>query len=246
MPTPATPSVPTPAGDDRNLARAGETPAALSFEDWLRMFWQRNSKLITGLLLAVLIGIAANGAWEYLQAEKEKEIGQAYAAATTPAQWQAFVAAHPGHPLSGAAQLQLADQAYGNGNYTDAAGLYQKAIETLDVPALSSRARLGLAISKMQGGRAAEGETELKAFAADANEVQAFRAEAMYHLASYAVANGRAEEVQTYSEQLMQLDPTSPWAQRVMMLRASMPAPAVPAPATDADAPAITLPGLGK
>jgi len=49
--------------------------------------------------------------------------------------------------------------------------------------------------------------------------------------------------VQKYSDQLMQLDPSGPWTQRALMLRASL--PAAPAPAK-ADVPAsgvqITLP----
>ena len=57
-----------------------------------------------------------------------------------------------------------------------------------------------------------------------------------------------AADVQKYSDQLMQLDPSGPWTQRALMLRATVPAPAaaVAAPAKT-DAPAggvqIKLPG---
>lgn len=249
MSIPATPSNPTPAGDERKAAQADEINAALPFEERLRLFWQRNSKAITAALVAVLLVIVAKGGWEYFQAEKEKDIGQAYAAASTSAQLRGFATTHAGHPLAGAAQLRLADEAYADGKFADAAGLYEQAAGALQVPALASRARLGLAMAKVQSDRAAEGESALKAFAADANEEKAFRAEAMYHLASHALANSQAEEVKTYAEQLMQLDPASPWTQRAMMLRASMPEAAATAPDAadaDADGPSIRLPGLTK
>lgn len=245
MSNPATPSAPTPAGDPRNLGRPDEAPVVPSFEERLRLFWQRNSKLVTGVLAAVLLAIVAKGAWEYLQAERDKETGRAFAAATTPAQLKAFVAAHDGHPLAGAAQLRMADEAYTDRKFTDAVALYEQAIPALPNVALASRARLGLAMSKLQGGRVAEGEAALKTFAADEKEMKAFRAEAMYHLATHGLASGKAEDVKAYADQLMQLDPTSPWTQRAMMLRASAPVPAVAAPAAS-DGPAITLPGAKK
>jgi len=50
-------------------------------------------------------------------------------------------------------------------------------------------------------------------------------------LASQAAAAGQAADVEKYSNQLMQIDGASPWAQRAMMLRATLPAPVSPVPA---------------
>jgi hypothetical protein len=44
------------------------------------------------------------------------------------------------------------------------------------------------------------------------------------------VAAGRTAEVEKLAEQLMQIDPSNPFAERAFALRAEMPAPA-PAPA---------------
>jgi hypothetical protein len=244
MSTPANPSAPTPAGKDPNLERPEDIALAPSFEDRLRLFWQRNSTAVTGLLVVILLAIAAKGGWEYLQAEREKEIGQAYAAATTPAQLKTFAETYPKHMLAAAAQLRMADQAYSDAKYSDAASLYETVAQGIEVPALASRARFGLAASKLQAGQTSEGETALKAFVNDANEVKAFRASAAYLLASHSLASGRPDEVKTYAELLMQIDPASPWMQRVMMLSASLPATASAAPA--AAGPTITLPGAGK
>lgn len=245
MSTPAIPSDPTPAGKDPNLERAEANALAPSFEDQLRVFWQRNSTAVTGLLVVILLAIAAKGGWEYLQAEREKEIGQAYAAATTPAQLKSFAETYPKHMLAAAAQLRMADQAYSDAKYSEAAGLYEAVAQDLEVPALASRARFGSAASKLQAGQTAEGEAALKAFVNDANEVKAFRASATYLLASHSLAAGRPAEVKTYAELLMQIDPTSPWTQRVMMLSASIPA-ATPISSAPPAGPTITLPGAGK
>src|SRR5471032_1018138 len=47
MTTPATPSSPKPAGDDRNLVAVDENYVAMSFEDKLQIFWKKNG---TGVL----------------------------------------------------------------------------------------------------------------------------------------------------------------------------------------------------
>jgi predicted negative regulator of RcsB-dependent stress response len=244
MSTPANPSDPTPAGKDRNVARAEDNAVMPSFEDKLRLFWQRNSAVVTGVLVAVLLAIAAKGGWEYLQQQRDQEIGQAYAAATTPAQLKSFVSTYPKHTLAAVAQLRMADEAYAGGRYAEAAGLYETAVPMLEQPALASRARFGLAAAKLQSDRATEGEAALKAFVNDANEVKSFRASAAYLLASHGLASGRPEDLKTYSELLMQIDPTSPWTQRAVMLQASQPVSSTGATAVpDASAPAITLPG---
>lgn len=243
MSIPATPS-PTPAGDEHNPVPATAIPTGPSFEDRVRLFWEKNSKTIIAVLVVILLVIVGQGAWEYLAEKKERDIASRFAAATTPAQVKAFIAEHPQHPLTGVAHLRMADEAYGQGKYADAVVPYEQAAAILQTPALASRARLGVAMAKLQGGRAAEGEAALKAFAADEKEIKAYRAEAAYHLTSLAASNGNATEVTTYSEQLMQLDPASSWTQRALQLRTTVPgaeAPAAPAPASDA--PAIKLPG---
>lgn len=243
MSTPASPTPPTPRGDDRNPAPAGETPIGLGFEERMRLLWEKNGTAIIGVVVVILLAIAAKGGWEYFEAQREKDIGHAYAAAVTPAQLKAFMAAHPSHPLAGAAQLRLADEAYGDGRYADAIPAYEQAATVLKESPLASRARLGAAMAKVQGGRAAEGETALKAFAGDTKEVKAFRAEAAYHLATLAFAAGRADDVKTYADQLSQIDPTSPWAQRVLQLRAASPAPASAAASSSGSAEIKLTPG---
>jgi predicted negative regulator of RcsB-dependent stress response len=241
MTSSASSSASTPAGDDRKHVRVDENYVAPSFEDRLRIFWEKNTKLITGILVVILVAIAGKGAWEYLQNQKQRDIEQAYGAATTPAQIKAFAEANPDHQLAGVAHLRMADEAYVANSFADALKSYEQAASILKSGPLASRARLGAAMSKLQSTGA---DNDLKTFAADAKETKAFRAEAYYHLASEAASKKNAADLKAYSDQLMQLDPASPWTQRILALRSTLPEAAadVPAPAS----PSITLPGVTK
>ncbi len=224
----ATPSSdPKSKGDDRNVVPTGD--GAISFEDKVHVFWKENRQLVLGVCVAVALIIVGKGIWNHLQRQKEQGIEQEYAAATTSEQLRAFAASHEGHTLGAIAELRLADEAYAAGKSADAIAGYGKVIAELEEGPLAARARLGQALAKLQAGQTAEGAADLRTVAGDAGELKAVRVEAMYHLASLASANGDAAEVQKLSEQLMQLDPSSPWVQRTMMLRASLPAPAAPA-----------------
>ncbi len=245
MSSPATPSAPAPKGDDRKLVAVDENYLAPTFEDRLRIFWEKNSTAVTVVLVAVLLGIVAKGGWEYLADQREQDTQAAYAAAANPAALNAFISAHPAHPLAGVALLRLADDAYTAGKYTDAISGYDQAVLSLKTGPLASRARLGLAMAKLQAGRTADGVAALKTFANDATEVKAFRVEAAFHLASHAAATNNAADLKTYSELTMQIDPASAWTQHAMQLRAAAPlGDAAPAgDAARASEPTVKLPG---
>jgi hypothetical protein len=230
MSTPATPSSPTPAGDDRNLVPVDAT-TALSFDEKLQLFWEKRRGLIFALCGLAILAILAKGGYEYLQRQKHADVQKAYAAATTTEQLKSFVAAQGDHPLSAVAQIRIADEAYTAGKSADAIAGYDKVLTILKDGPLAARAKLGRAIAKVQAGKASEATTELKSLADDTNQVKAVRAEAAYHLTSLAVEARNVADAQKYSDQLMQIDPTSQWTQRGLSLRASLPAPAAPASA---------------
>jgi predicted negative regulator of RcsB-dependent stress response len=240
MTKPTTPSAPKSAGDDRNLVAVDEHYVALTLEDRLRIFWQKNGKSVVALVVILLLAILAKGAWDYRTAQKEVELQQEYTAAATPVQLKAFAAAHPGHVLSGVARLRLADDDYAAGKSTEAVYGYEDALATLKTGPLASRARLGLAMAQLQDGKAAEGEAALKQLASDAAEPKAIRVEATYQLASLASVAGKSDDVSKYTGQMLAIDPTSPWLQRALMLRVSQPVAAAGA------VPAVKFPATGK
>ena len=238
-------SAPSPsAGDDRNLVSVDENYLAPTFEDRLRLFWEKNSRAVLagcGLVLGVIL---VKGGYEIYVSQRNKAVAADYAAATTDAQLKSFVAGHGDHVLGGLAQLRLADQAYAAGNYTEARSAYDKASGILGKTAFGQRARLGAAVSAVQSGAAAEGEAALKQISADLALEKLVRAEASYDLASLAAAAGNAAEAIRLIEQTTTIDPEGQWADRASMLRATLPAaaqPAAPAAKAADPAPAVSF-----
>lgn len=254
MTTPAAPSNSHPTGDEPNVVVVDENYVAPTFEEKLERFWEKNRQAVLGFCVAVLIAILAVGGWQLYQNSREKGIEADYKAATTPEKLTAFAAANSGHSLAGLALLSLADDAYTAGKFAEAQAGYDKAATALKTGPFAARAQLGAAMAKVGAGKAAEGEAALKQLADDANQLKGVRAEAAYHLAKLASDAGRSADVTKLSDQLMQIDPSSQWAQRAFMLRASLPAPAADAKKDAKDAaaapapamPSITLPAAGK
>ncbi len=241
MSTPENPSKSQSVGNARNLAAADETqtPVVPSFDEKLRLFWEKNSKAVIALCVVILLAILAKGGWEYMAAQKEAGLAQEYGAATTSEKLKAYAAANAGHTLAGVAYLRLADEAYAAGKGAEAVTNYDAAVKNLAGSALLSRAQLGLAMAKLQAGQTADGEAALKQIADRASEAKGVRLEAAYQLASLALGAGRPDDVKKYSDQIIQIDAASPWAQRVMTLQASLAVPsATAAPATTPAAPA--------
>lgn len=251
MSTSENPSTSQPAAKDHPVAASAEsqTPVVPSFDERLRLFWEKNSKTVIAFCVVVLLAILAKGGWEFLAAQKEADLTKEYAAANTSDKLKAYAAANAGHALAGIAYLRLADEAYVAGKGAEAVTNYEAAMKNLADNPLLSRAELGRAMAKIQASQTAEGETALKQIADRATEAKGVRLEAGYQLASLAQGAGRTDDAKKFTDQLIQLDASSPWTQRAMMLQptqpvsaaAVAPAPsAAPAPAA-AEEPAIKL-----
>jgi len=231
MITPATPP------NSKSAATPAEPHPVDSFAEKLHQFWQRNrSAFLIGCVL-VLVGIFVRGGYDYYAQQREKGIEREYASAGTPDQLKAFATAHAGHALAGVTWLTLGDDAFKAGNYAEAIADYDQALPTLKDNPLAGRIKLGAAMARLLSGKTAEGESALNQIADDPKQLKGLRVEAAYQLASNAAGAGKGEDVQKYTEKLMQIDGTSVWAQRAMMLRASMPVAADAQPAATAAAP---------
>jgi hypothetical protein len=229
---PSTPSPVPSSGDDRNLVTVDENYLAPTFEDRLRLFWEKNSRAVLAACALVLVVILGKGAYEVIQARHQKGVAADYAAATTDDRLKSFIASHEGHVLGGLAQLRLADQAYAAGNFADARAGYAKAAGILKSDTFGQRARLGAAIAAVQTGANADGEAALKQISADLSLGKLIRSEATYHLASLAAMTGNAAEAVRLIEQVNVIDPEGQWADRAAALRTTLPAVAA-APASD-------------
>jgi hypothetical protein len=233
----------SPLDPSKTSAATAETTVVLSPEEQFHVFWQKNGSRVLAFCAAVAVGIAAVYGYRAYQASVDAGVGEKYAAAETTAQLQSFISANPGHQLAGVAQLRIADESYAAGKFADAVAAYDKASSMVPAGPFGARAKLGSAMSRIAAGRTAEGEEALKKLAGDSAQLSPVRAEATYQLFALAQASGKNDDAAKYSDQLLQLAPTSPWAQRAMAMRATV--AGLPAPAATA-APAIQLAPAAK
>jgi len=254
MPTPASPLNPKPPGEapQGGAKPGGALDAAHSpIDEQLRTLWEKYREAIIVLCGIVILFYFGRAAWDYYANQREEGIRKEFAEATTPEKLQAFATAHPDQILGGIAQLLIGDDDSRAGKAAEAIDNYNRAYARLKggPPAarpLAARAQLGIAMAQIQSGKQAEGEAALRQLADDKDQYQVIRTEALYQLASLAASAGRADEVQRLAMQLMQTDPSSPWAQQAFELEAGMPHPAAPlAPAVAAPAPVIPLKPAG-
>lgn len=185
----------------------------------LQNFWEKNRNGILLVCVVVLLVLLGREVMQYFAASHEREVRQAYAkVADRPEQLATFASANAGHVLAGVAYLRLADTKYAAGDFRAAAENYTKALADLKQPILLGRAKIGAAMSQINGTDKADGETALKAVSADVNLPKAARAEATYHLATLAQDAGNAAEVSRLVAEVGKIDPTSTWSQRATAL----------------------------
>ncbi len=183
-------------------------------------FWEKNRGLILGVCAAALLAIIGVKGWEYFAAQHEESVRADFAkAGDRPEQLTAFASANSGHVLAGVAYLRVADVKYAAADYRAALENYNKAAPVLKVPALSGRARMGAALSQLNSGDKAAGESTLKAIASDAALLGGTRAEADFHLATLAYEAGNVAELARLAGEINKLDAGGVWAERAASLQ---------------------------
>lgn len=218
--------------DDRNLVNVDENYVVPGLEDQLRLFWAKHSLRVVLVLVAIALVLLGNEGRKYLAARHDREVGEAFAAALTPAALNRFITSYPTEPQAGLAQLRLADAHFAAGEHTAARAAYMQAATGLAAaPAgayLAARARLGAGVAALLAGQTAEADAALTALAAEKAAPAAIRAEAAFTKAVYAASAGFAAEATKLAEQAKALDPTGPWKSRAGALAAARPAPVTP------------------
>jgi hypothetical protein len=213
----------TPSNKNAAAGLPAEPATPHHFEAKLHDFWQKNRNAIFAVCVLALLTVAAKGGWELFTAQREKSIAADYVAATTSEKLHDFAHLRQGSLLAGVAHLRLADEEYAAGKYADAVVDYTQASTALAGTPLAGRAQLGAAIAKIQAGRAADGEAQLKQIADNLTLLKAVRAEAAYDLASAATDEGRADDARKFAAQVQQIDPDGVWARRATDLTAKQP-----------------------
>lgn len=192
------------------------------FAEELQIFWYTHRKWIILSCTAIFLGIICVGAFRVYREQRDAAIARAYAAAGNVEKQRQFAIENSAHPLAAVVWLKLADEAYTAGRYADAVGFYEKATDALKEDPLLGRSKLGLGMARILSGKAAEGEKVLKSLAEDTKTFKALRSEAAYHLLTGAIEIKQVDTAKKYAELLQQIDPSSLWAQRAVVLMAGL------------------------
>lgn len=189
----------------------------LSSEDKLYLFWQRyKSPFVVGIwvLLATVVGYQATRWWRNWRIERMQA---AYQGLSTREERTRFVLEHTSHPLAGVAALELADEAFRDESFADAARFYDQAATILKKEVLAGRAALGAAMAFMRQGETQEAIRRLGILSADPHALSSIRAEAYYLQALHALEHG--ESADSFLKHMKTLQDSDPWVNRLELFK---------------------------
>lgn len=181
------------SSDERKTVILDSQLEDLDFDDRIWLFWSRNKTTLIASFAAVFVIVAAWGLVKHFIEQNKQSLADAYAAAATFEQKEAFAGQNMGTIPAGIALLDNADSLYAEGKFADAANLYKGAATTLDGSMLYGRALLGEGISLIKADKGAEGAELLKKLAAD-SKGDVYSAEANVHLGVLAFDAGKFDE----------------------------------------------------
>lgn len=202
------------ASDDRHLIDT-EDSVELSIEDKISLYWMENKAFIAGCVILVAVFLVGINGVKMYSTSQQANLQNEYTDALANDTLEEFALAHSAHPLSGLSFLTLADQAYTDGDFAAADAYYKQAQEGLADNMLAGRARLGQAFSRYRSGSPEEGIAQLNAIHSDNTLPASVLAEAAYHLAIHAYAEGDTKTFQSFSSRVATLDETGQWQRRI-------------------------------
>ena len=214
---------PKPGDEQETFQKLDEAYAESNMEDQLLVYWNRHkSMLLIGIAAAIvlLLGIQLSKWW----AQKSVvDRGEAYASATDDGLKEAFADKYSNTDLGGIAYMELADQAYSEGEFDNAVPLYEKAFAAFDLVQFRQRAHLSLAISRLQAGDKAVAIKDLESVGSNENYPDVTRAEAFYHLSVVDWEDGNFESMFQRHNQVEELESPGNWLSKALQLQNSIP-----------------------
>ncbi|MGF1450688.1 MAG: tetratricopeptide repeat protein [Opitutales bacterium] len=212
--------------DERNLVEVDEAFAQASFDDRLWLWWQRNGKaLLTGAAVALIAAglvqafrMFERQQFESMQAEYAEAVGDSEAL-------RAFGREHSGTSLGGAALLKVADETFQEGNYAEAANLYQQAAASLEGLPLATRATMAQAFALIEQGdtRVQAGYALLAQVAETSGNLPSLRAEAAFHRGVLATEAEDYATARRFFDLAVEQDQSGVWRQQVQQIERAVP-----------------------
>ena len=196
-----------------------EALAASDLDDQLVVFWNRYKNQVVLLLLVALATIVGVQVAKWWSAKSMGDRSAAYSIATTEAEKEAFADKNSRRNIGGAAYLELADMAYSDGEFSKAAGLYEKAFQALDLILLKQRSHLGLALANLQAGNTEDAVESLQAAANNGDYLDAAKAEALYHLSVIEWEKANFASMLDYHDQIDRLGNPGLWQSKAQALQ---------------------------
>lgn len=218
--------LPSPQDAERespvDLGAHSELPPNADLEDRFNDFWKRNGPTLFGAI--VLIGVVVLGyqIYGYVQDRAADRRSAEFGALTTSAEKLEFAESHSRTQLGGLAFLAIADEAYAAENFADALARYEAALEGLKASPIASRARLGVAMSRLRLDDS-QVPAELDLLARDPGGLIPIRAEAAYLLASAHLTAGDTDQARRALDLLATFDEAPQWQYRGQPLEARLP-----------------------
>lgn len=234
-----------PSGDDRNLVLVDEDFQDADFEDRVWLFWQRHGKKTIAAGVALFVAIIA--AIVYVEVGKMRIAGleSEFAAAGTLEQKLDFAKANESDPVAGTAYFAVGGEYARAGKNAEAAEAFGNAARVFSAiegyESMRDRATVSRAAALARAGtpEALNSAKEiLKTLAGTPGADALYRGQAMYELASLALAAGTLDEARQWINEMdRSLDPANFWQTRKRLLISIEPRLAqIPEPAPEAPA----------
>lgn len=196
-----------------------------ALDDPIYDYWEKNKKsFYSTAVLVVVLATVFLGYRSYREAQFQR-LQENFLAAWAEDRLADFAETSAGLPLAGVAAMQAARLAASEGNLPEALGLYESAVLSLERTPLAGKARLALAATLFDLGRAEEAERHWSALSGEVGLNAAVRSEAAYLLAIAALAAGQPELFARRVEQLMAVDQSGLWRERIAFYQSIQPVP---------------------
>lgn len=219
MSTPPSSDNPTDLSQDprhfpgRRPPERSEPAPDADFDEQIKSFLEKNGKQLALLIAVAFVVIVGVQLSRVLSARQESTVQETFAGLTTIEGWKTFADQYSSHSLAGVALLEAAHAEYAAEDFAAAAQTYRNALESLELPQLQERARLGEAMALLFSDNPSAGKDALQALQNDLIVSGYTRGEAAYTLAVEYYQEGNIPATRDTLDRLIATPEAGVWQQ---------------------------------